>query len=224
MRFSTTVDAPNFSCSFCASRRPSASLAAPGGHGTITLTVRPGIGHAPCACTAGACTAPSAAAPAATFRNVRRSMRLSRGLFSRVARPAAHCQRAPPITQHHAVMNDGRAGRSGQRPGIGAGTAPSIAPYDPGVGRMPGGLYKLGRELRDKEANRDGGKSSQLVTSDLATVDHFKPAPVIRRGHSIGCTASAASRHSATTSIGRGVTRASRGWVTPRAAGQSPRS
>jgi len=78
---------------------------------------------------------------------------------------------------------------------------------------MPGGLYKLGRELRDKEAKEDnpgGGKSSQLVTSDLATVDHFNPAPVIRRGHSIGCTASAASRHSATTSIGRGVRRARR--------------
>jgi hypothetical protein len=40
---------------------------------------------------------------------------------------------------------------------------PSTAPYNPGVGRMPGGLYQLGRELREKEskeADGDGGKPS----------------------------------------------------------------
>jgi hypothetical protein len=36
---------------------------------------------------------------------------------------------------------------------------PSTAPYNPGVGRMPGGLYQLRRELREKEAREaDGDK------------------------------------------------------------------
>jgi hypothetical protein len=32
---------------------------------------------------------------------------------------------------------------------------PKTAPYNPGVGRQPGGLYELGRKLREQEAKDD---------------------------------------------------------------------
>jgi hypothetical protein len=32
---------------------------------------------------------------------------------------------------------------------------PKTAPYSPGVGRQPGGLYELGRKLREQEAEED---------------------------------------------------------------------